>query len=113
MTAVAPAVVVLRALGLGDLLTVVPALRALADALATGQLSAVALDVFPDEPPRRHRLYDDPRTICTPHAIGLSARWNEQVFHSLARDVAALLAGQPPANLLNPEALTCVRQRFA
>jgi ADP-heptose:LPS heptosyltransferase len=32
MTAVAPAVVVLRALGLGDLLTAVPALRALADA---------------------------------------------------------------------------------
>jgi ADP-heptose:LPS heptosyltransferase len=32
MTAVAPAVVVLRALGLGDLLTAIPALRALADA---------------------------------------------------------------------------------
>jgi ADP-heptose:LPS heptosyltransferase len=32
MTAVTPAVVVLRALGLGDLLTAVPALRALADA---------------------------------------------------------------------------------
>ena len=86
---------------------------ALADALATGQLSAVALDVFPGEPPRRHRLYDDPRTICTPHAIGLSARWNEQVFHSLARDVAALLAGEAPANLLNPDALTGVPQRFA
>jgi phosphoglycerate dehydrogenase-like enzyme len=85
----------------------------LADALASGQVSAVALDVFPDEPPPKHRLYADPRTICTPHAVGLSARWNEQVFHSLARDVQALLAGQVPANLLNPDALTAVPQRSA
>ncbi len=79
----------------------------LADALATGHLSAVALDVFPDEPPDpAHRLYADPRTICTPHAVGLSVRWNEQVFQSLARDVEALLAGELPAHVLNPEALT-------
>jgi phosphoglycerate dehydrogenase-like enzyme len=80
---------------------------ALADALASGRLSAVALDVFPTEPPEPgHRLYSDPRVICTPHAVGLTARWNEQVFHSLARDVQAVLAGGLPANLLNPEALT-------
>ena len=33
-------------------------------------------------------------------------RWNEQVFHSLARDVQSVLAGGLPANVLNPEALT-------
>jgi phosphoglycerate dehydrogenase-like enzyme len=80
---------------------------ALADALASGRLSAVALDVFPVEPPDpAHRLYSDPRAICTPHAVGLSARWNEQVFQSLARDVGALLAGERPAHVLNPGALT-------
>jgi D-3-phosphoglycerate dehydrogenase / 2-oxoglutarate reductase len=80
---------------------------ALADALACGQLSAVALDVFPSEPPEPgHRLYADPRVICTPHAVGLTTRWNEQVFHSLARDVQSVLAGELPANVLNPEALT-------
>jgi phosphoglycerate dehydrogenase-like enzyme len=79
----------------------------LADALATGRLSAVALDVFPSEPPEPgHRLYADPRVICTPHAVGLTSRWNEQVFHSLARDVQSVLAGGSPANLLNPDALT-------
>lgn len=80
---------------------------ALADALAGGQLSAIALDVFPSEPPTPgHRLYADPRVICTPHAVGLTARWNEQVFHSLARDVQTVLAGGLPVNVLNPEALT-------
>jgi D-3-phosphoglycerate dehydrogenase / 2-oxoglutarate reductase len=80
---------------------------ALADALASGRLSAVALDVFPREPPEPgHRLYSDPRTICTPHTVGLTSRWNEQVFHTLAQDVKGLLDGELPANLLNPEALT-------
>jgi D-3-phosphoglycerate dehydrogenase / 2-oxoglutarate reductase len=79
---------------------------ALADALASGRLSAVALDVFPSEPPDpRHRLYADPRVICTPHAVGLTARWNEQVFRSLARGVESVLAGGLPGNVLNPEAL--------
>jgi D-3-phosphoglycerate dehydrogenase len=79
----------------------------LAEALASGQLSGVALDVFPREPPTPgHRLYGDPRVICTPHAVGLTSRWNEQVFHSLARDVQTVLAGGLPANVLNPEALT-------
>jgi D-3-phosphoglycerate dehydrogenase / 2-oxoglutarate reductase len=79
----------------------------LADALATGQLSAVALDVYPDEPPDpSHRLYSDPRAICTPHSVGLSARWNERVFQSLARDVAAVLDGEEPPHLLNRGALT-------
>jgi D-3-phosphoglycerate dehydrogenase / 2-oxoglutarate reductase len=76
----------------------------LADALVSGRLSAVALDVFPTEPPDpRHRLYADPRVICTPHAV---ERWNEAVFESLARDVRRALAGDLPRHVLNPEALT-------
>jgi D-3-phosphoglycerate dehydrogenase / 2-oxoglutarate reductase len=79
---------------------------ALAEALASGRLSAVALDVFPSEPPDPgHRLYADPRVICTPHAVGLTARWNEEVFRSLARGVESVLAGGLPENVLNPQAL--------
>jgi D-3-phosphoglycerate dehydrogenase len=79
----------------------------LADALAAGWLSAVALDVFPTEPPEpAHRLYADPRVICTPHAVGLTRRWNEEVFRALADGVQSVLAGERPANLLNPEALS-------
>ena len=79
---------------------------ALADALASGRLSAVALDVYPSEPPSlAHRLYSDPRVICTPHSVGLTRRWNEEVFGALAEGVRSVLAGGRPANLLNPEAL--------
>ena len=78
----------------------------LADALVSGRLSAVALDVFPTEPPElHHRLYSDPRVICTPHAVGLTRRWNEEVFRALASGVQSVLAGQRPPNLLNPEAM--------
>ena len=79
----------------------------LADALVSGTLSAVALDVFPTEPPHAaHRLYNDPRVICTPHTVGLTQRWNEEVFRSLARGVEGVLAGQRPGNLLNPDAIS-------
>ncbi|HEX6651811.1 MAG TPA: NAD(P)-dependent oxidoreductase [Thermoleophilaceae bacterium] len=83
---------------------------ALADALAAGRLSAVALDVHPAEPPRvNHRLYSDPRVICTPHTVGLTRRWNEEVFTTLAAGVTTVLGGGRPANLLNPEALRAPR----
>ena len=82
----------------------------LAEALASGRLSAVALDVHPSEPPRAsHRLYRDPRVICTPHSVGLTRRWNEEVFTALAAGVTAVLAGDRPPNLLNPEALQAAR----
>jgi len=78
----------------------------LADALVSGRLSAVALDVHPSEPPQAgHRLYRDARVICTPHAVGLTRRWNDEVFHALARGVQSVLAGERPPNLLNPEAM--------
>jgi D-3-phosphoglycerate dehydrogenase / 2-oxoglutarate reductase len=78
----------------------------LADALLSGRLSAVALDVFPTEPPEPgHRLYADPRVICTPHSVGLTARWSQEVFAALADGVEGVLAGERPANLLNPQAL--------
>jgi D-3-phosphoglycerate dehydrogenase len=78
----------------------------LAEALASGRLSAVALDVHPSEPPRTtHRLYSDHRVISTPHSVGLTRRWNEEVFHCLAAGVTTVLNGGHPPNLLNPEAI--------
>jgi D-3-phosphoglycerate dehydrogenase / 2-oxoglutarate reductase len=88
---------------------VVESEEVLADALEEGVLSAIALDVFPTEPPEpSHRLYADPRVICTPHAVGLTGRWNREVFMTLAEGVANVLGGGLPPTLLNPDAL---RQR--
>jgi phosphoglycerate dehydrogenase-like enzyme len=78
----------------------------LAEALDSGRLAAVALDVFPSEPPPTgHRFYSNPRVVCTPHSVGLTARWNREVFSSLASGVSAVLAGRLPPNVLNPEAI--------
>lgn len=78
----------------------------LLEALDAGWLSAVALDVFATEPlPPESPLLRDPRVICTPHSVGLSRGWNENVFGSLARDIRAVLDGEEPRHLVNPDAL--------
>jgi D-3-phosphoglycerate dehydrogenase len=78
----------------------------LLEALNRGWLSAVALDVFAEEPPDpAHPLLSNPRVVCTPHCGGLTARWNASVFAVLADGVACVLRGDRPAHVVNPEAL--------
>jgi phosphoglycerate dehydrogenase-like enzyme len=78
----------------------------LLEALERGWLSAVGLDVFAREPlAPSSPLLLDPRVICTPHAIGLTQRWNERVFAALRDDIASVLAGERPLNLVNPDVL--------
>lgn len=75
-------------------------------ALDDGRLSGVALDVFGKEPlPSSSPLLRDPRIICTPHSIGLTERWNESVFSSLADDVSRFLQGESPINVVDRAAL--------
>ena len=62
----------------------------LADALARGPAVGGRARRLPERAAEPgHRLYGDPRVICTPHSVGLTPRWNEQVFDSLAPDVRA------------------------
>ena len=78
----------------------------LIEALESGQLRGVALDVFEREPPAATSpLLADPRVVCSPHTIGLTRTWNDLVFESLAADVARLLRGETPVNLIDPAAL--------
>lgn len=80
--------------------------QALLHALDAGWLSAVALDVFSSEPPSpTSTLLKDPRVVCTPHSIGLTRAWNERVFTTLAADAAAVLRGERPSCIANPEVL--------
>jgi D-3-phosphoglycerate dehydrogenase / 2-oxoglutarate reductase len=78
----------------------------LLEALDRGWLSAVALDVFAVEPPDPdHPLLSHPRVVCTPHSIGLTARWNSSVFTTLADGVAKVLRGERPEHVVNPQVL--------
>jgi phosphoglycerate dehydrogenase-like enzyme len=78
----------------------------LLEALEDGRLSAVGLDVFAAEPPDPdHPLLAHPRVVCTPHAVGLTAAWNARVFDVLVDGIAAVLAGEAPVHVVNPEVL--------
>jgi len=86
---------------------IVENLDILAEALESGQLSAVGLDVFPTEPPdSSHRLFSDPRFVCAPHMLGVSILGMERIYRSMATDMVAVLRGEQPKFCVNPEVLS-------
>ncbi|MBM3800793.1 MAG: hydroxyacid dehydrogenase [Acidimicrobiia bacterium] len=85
---------------------VIESLDVLADALESGQLSAVGLDVFPTEPPdHTHRLFKDSRLLCAPHMLGVSDLAMERIYRSMAADMVSVLRGERPRFCVNPEVL--------
>ncbi len=85
---------------------VVKNLDVLADALESGQLGAVGLDVFPVEPPdSTHRLFKDPRLVCAPHLLGVSDLAMDRIYRSMSQDMVAVLGGKQPKYCVNPQVL--------
>jgi D-3-phosphoglycerate dehydrogenase len=80
-------------------------LDAVLDALQSGQLGGVALDVFETEPlPPDHPLRTHPRALITPHMSYYSNESEPDLIRRVAQEIARGLRGEP---LLNP--LTKVR----
>ena len=85
---------------------IVESLDVLADALESGQLSAVGLDVFPAEPPdTSHRIFRDSRCLYTPHNVGASQLAMLRIYRSMATGMANVLTGHAPEHCVNPEVL--------
>lgn len=81
--------------------------RALADALGAGQLAGAALDVQQQEPPDLSRPpFNDPRVIVTPHAAFYSVEAVTELRRRAARQVADVLSGNTPENIVNGARLT-------
>jgi D-3-phosphoglycerate dehydrogenase / 2-oxoglutarate reductase len=79
-------------------------LDVLDEALDSGRLSGVGLDVYPQEPPDlSHPLFRRPNVVCTPHAMGLSMRAAQTTFTVVSQGMAAVLEGRIPDNVANPE----------
>jgi D-3-phosphoglycerate dehydrogenase len=81
-------------------------LDALTGALASGRLSAAGLDHFEGESlATDHPLTALPNVVLTPHIGG--ATYDTEANHTalMAAGLAALLRGEVPANLANPEVL--------
>jgi D-3-phosphoglycerate dehydrogenase / 2-oxoglutarate reductase len=72
-------------------------------ALEAGQLGGVGLDVFENEPPEHHALFDHDDVVLTPHLMGMTRRAAAATFVDAARGVADVLAGRRPAAVANPE----------
>jgi D-3-phosphoglycerate dehydrogenase len=82
-------------------------LDALTAALASGHLAGAALDHFEGEDiPTDHPLVGMSNVVLTPHIGG--ATYDTETNHTtlMASGLAALLRGERPANLANPEVLS-------
>ena len=83
---------------------------ALLQAVESGQITGAALDVIDDEPPQQdHPLYRTDRILVTAHVAWYSEQAFDDVRVKAVQEVARVLQGELPRNLLNSE----VQPRFA
>ncbi|QDU37300.1 D-3-phosphoglycerate dehydrogenase [Maioricimonas rarisocia] len=74
------------------------------DSLKAGQIAGAGLDVFDPEPPDLDRpLFRDERVIVTPHAAFVSRESVVELRQRVAKQIAAVLSGERPASVVNPE----------
>lgn len=84
------------------------------EALESGKLSAVGLDVYPNEPPNvSHPIFRRPDVLCTPHCMGLSSRAAHATFSMVSEGMADVLRGAVPANVVNPQVFSAANSRPA
>ncbi len=82
---------------------------ALLQAVESGQIAGAALDVVDEEPPAPdHPLYCTDRILVTAHVAWYSEQAFRDVRVKAVQEVARVLQGQLPLNLLNPD----VKPRF-
>ncbi|SFI75915.1 C-terminal binding protein [Planctomicrobium piriforme] len=79
---------------------------ALWEAIQSGQVGGAGLDVFDPEPPSlADPLYGDERVVVTPHAAFVSEESLIEMRERVAQQIAAVLQGETPENVRNPQVL--------
>ena len=77
---------------------------ALVEALRSGQLAGAGIDVYDPEPPRAdHPLFSLPNAVCTSHIASYTVASVLRMQIMAAEQIAAVLRGERPSQLLNPE----------
>jgi D-3-phosphoglycerate dehydrogenase / 2-oxoglutarate reductase len=80
---------------------------ALVDALRAGQVKGAGLDVFETEPlPADHPLTGFDNVALTPHVAWYSEESYSELKRRVVENVADVIAGVAPRNILNPQVLT-------
>jgi phosphoglycerate dehydrogenase-like enzyme len=73
--------------------------RALSEALSSGHLGGVGVDVFWMEPfPADDPLLTFPNVIATPHVAGVTDRSYADISDAVACNIVRLRRGEPPLN---------------
>jgi phosphoglycerate dehydrogenase-like enzyme len=85
--------------------------RALLHALRDGHLAGAGIDVFAQEPPGGSPLLKLPNVVVSPHIAGISVGTQQAMLESAVDAVLAVLAGDVPGTLINPDALAGVGGR--
>lgn len=77
---------------------------ALWEALQAKEIAGAGLDVFEPEPPDLQQpLFRDERVIVTPHAAFVSQESVVELRQRVAKQIAAVLRGERPVSVVNPE----------
>ncbi len=74
---------------------------ALCNALTSGHLSGVGLDVFPDEPHLPPRLLQFPQAVLTPHIGTNTAQTRREMAEACSRQIVDALTGRRPQHIVN------------
>ena len=84
--------------------------EALLQALQSGRVSGAGLDVFvPEHLPAGHPLLGQPNVIATPHTAFYSEESVRELQRLAAQNVADILGGRRPADVVNPQVLALPR----
>ena len=87
---------------------------ALYDALRAGHLRGAGLDVWQQEPPARDApLLGLANVVATFHTAGVTHEARRNVARSSAMQLAAMLRGERPPQLVNPEVWPIASRRIA
>lgn len=76
---------------------------ALVEALRSRRIAGAGLDVYEEEPRVHPGLLPMPQVVLTPHLGSAVAELREQMAHIVVDNIQALLKGERPPNLYNPE----------
>ncbi|MGV3489049.1 MAG: phosphoglycerate dehydrogenase, partial [Tuberibacillus sp.] len=79
--------------------------HALYNAILSRRVSGAALDVFEDEPPINHPLFELPEVIATPHLGASTVEAQEKVARDVSLEVLRVLRNEPAHHALNLPAI--------
>lgn len=71
-------------------------------ALQSGRLSGLGLDVYDPEPPAHHALFDHENVVLTPHLMGFTRQGMAHTVRDAAQGAVDVLAGRTPAAVAAP-----------